>query len=338
MHILLCSNWFSPSFGGVETVSKVLAEEFTHAGHRVTVVTSSKGPSAKESGVPYEIVRNPSQAAVFGLARSADVLMQNLISLRTIGPLIASRKPLVVTHQSWMRRHSGRLGPENRLKRLATHFCYNVSISRAIADSLPVKSEVIGNPFEASEFDHLREISKDRDIVFLGRLVSDKGCDLLLHALSRLKTRELTPTCTIIGDGPEMPKLRSLAEQFQLDSQVEFKGAMREGRGEVVARHRIMAIPSVWAEPFGVVALEGIASQCTIVASNQGGLPDAAGPAGLYFPNGDANAMAEQLEKLLIDRELQQRLVSNGQIHLQEFQPAFITRRYLSFFEKLLNK
>ena len=53
-----------------------------------------------------------------------------------------------------------------------------------------------------------------------------------------------------------------------------------------------MVIPSRCAEPFGLVALGGIASGCAIVASDQGGLPDAEGPCGLYFPNRTAKALA----------------------------------------------
>ena len=335
MRVLLCSNWFAPSIGGVETVSKVLAEEFTHAGHDVTVVTNSAGPSAAEMGAPYQIARNVSYKALGKLARNSDILMQNMISLRSLPALILARKPIVVTHQSWMRRHDGSLGLENHFKRLATRFCHNVSISQSVADSLPVKSEVIGNPFEVAEFERLHKLPKDRDIVFMGRLVSDKGCDLLIEALVHLKIRGLNPTTTIVGDGPEMQRLAAMVEQLHLQQQVEFKGAMRQGRGEVVARHRIMAVPSVWAEPFGIVALEGIATGCVIVASDQGGLPEAGGSAGLYFPNGDVKALATHLETLLTMPCERERLQAAGPAHLQRFHPASVAARYLALFEHL---
>ncbi len=69
-----------------------------------------------------------------------------------------------------------------------------------------------------------------------------------------------------------MPMLQALTVQLGLTQQVEFLGSMQEGRGLIVARHRVMAIPSVWAEPFGVVALEGASAGCALVASSQGGL------------------------------------------------------------------
>ncbi len=334
MKILLCSHWFSPSFGGVETVSKILAEEFTRAGNSVTVVTNTPAETP-DSEFPYRVVRQPSSKHLRTLARETDIVFQNLISLRTLVSLFLSRKPIVVTHQSWLRRTDGKRGLENYAKLLALRACHNVSISKAIAASLPVKSVVIGNPFESKEFEGLRERPRDRDIVFLGRLVSDKGCDLLLKALGQLKSKGLFPSLTVIGDGPEMAALRELTVRLDLEKQVEFLGAVREGRGEIVARHRIFAVPSLWAEPFGVVALEGVASGCVVVASSMGGLPDAVGPCGLYFPNGDVEALASALERSLTDRAYCEQLIANGPEHLKKFEPQYVAARYLDLFRSV---
>lgn len=329
MRILLCSHWFSPSFGGVETISKILAEEFTHAGATVTVVTNTPGPHVD---APYTVVRQPSGRALRLLAKQSDVIVQNLISLRTLVSLVLSRRPIVVIHQSWLRRTDGTRGLANYAKLAVLRAVNNVSISKAIAKSLPVDSLVIGNPFEAKAFEGLRAAPRDKDIVFLGRLVSDKGCDLLLNALGDLKKKQLTPSVTIVGDGPEMTALRSQTAQLGLIGQVEFVGAVQEGRGLIVARHRIMVVPSVWAEPFGVVALEGVASGCALVASSQGGLPDAVGPCGLYFENGDVKGLAAALEQVLTGASLCEKLIAAGPAHLKGFQPAFVAARYLDLF------
>jgi glycosyltransferase involved in cell wall biosynthesis len=335
MRILLCSHWFYPSIGGVETISKILAEEFTRQGAAVTVVTGTPGPAMDAS---YAVVRQPGVRELRRLAQVHDVVYQNMISLRTLLPLLGMGRPVAVTHASWLRRSDGRRGWENRAKLLALRLCHNIAISRAIAAELPVRSEVIGNPFETGEFERLRATPRDRDVVFLGRLVSDKGCDLLLEALGRLKAKGLTPSLTVVGDGTELDRLRAMVERLRLGDQVEFAGALREGRGAVVARHRVMAIPSRWREPFGVVALEGIAAGCAIVASEQGGLPDAVGPCGLYFPNGDAAALADALERVLTEYGLQQRLASAGPEHLRQFQPERVGRRYLEFFHSIVNR
>ena len=337
MRILLCSYWFFPSFGGVETVSKILAEEFTRAGHTVTVVTDTAANTEEHAGFDYTVIRRPSRMRLLKLARKSDVILQNMISLRFMAALILSGKPIFILHQSWMRRHSGQRGPENYAKLFFARICRNVSISHAIADSLPKKSTIIGNPFDAREFDTLRSRPKDRDVVFMGRLVSDKGCDLLLAAIAQLQIRGVRLSVTIIGDGPEAAALKATAADQGMADQVEFAGAMSEGRGELVARHKIMAIPSIWAEPFGIVALEGIASGCALVASANGGLKDSVGPCGLFFPNGDAAALAAALQRVLEEPGLHEKLVSRGPDHLRAFQPANVAGRYLALFQSVMS-
>lgn len=335
MRILLYSHWFYPSIGGVETISRVLAEAFVRAGHEVTILTSTPGEAM---AAPYTVVRNSSNAQVRALARQHDILLQNTISLRNLLPVLGTGCPVVVTHHSWLRRGDGSRGLENYLKLVAVRLCENVSISKAIAAALPVPSTVICNLFEADAFSYVPGATRDRDLVFMGRLIPEKGCQLVLEAMGMLKARGLTPALSVIGDGPLLPSLQLQAEQLGIAAQVEFLGALREGRGAQVARHRILVAPSVWQEPFGLVALEGIASGCAIVASSGGGLPDAVGPCGLYFPNGDVAALAAQLERLLTDVALQRELVAKGPEHLKAFAPDHVAGRYLELFHKILTR
>jgi glycogen(starch) synthase len=334
MRVLLCSYWFSPSIGGIETVSKILAEEFGRAGATVTVVTDTTGPSADGQ---YSIARRPSLAALIRLGRRSDIILQNNISLRMLIPLLFTGRPIVITHQSWLARPDGKKGWENHLKLFLLRRCHNVSISTAIAAALPLRSLVIGNPFDAAEFE-AQETYRERDIVFMGRLVSDKGCDLLLHSLAELRDMGISASLSIIGEGPELPTLRSLVESLDLLDQVTFLGAKREGRGAIVARHRILVIPSRWAEPFGVVALEGIASGCAIVASSQGGLMEAVGKCGIFFTNGDVASLTLSLKQVLGEEVLLKRLLSNRLDHIKQFGAQVIAHQYLCLFQDILSK
>ena len=166
----------------------------------------------------------------------------------------------------------------------------------------------------------------------MGRLVSSKGCDLVLRALGILKSEGLRPSFTVIGDGPEMSTLKQLAIDLDVVEQVNFMGTLREGRGREVARHRIMVVPSIWEEPFGVVALEGIAAGCVVVASRSGGLPEAVGPCGVLFPNGDIQALAETLREVLTNASRRQDLLLKRHEHLNNFRPENVARQYLEFF------
>lgn len=330
MRILLCSYAFAPSLGGIETVSRILADEFRRRGSTVTVATYTPGPP-DEAG--HEVLRRPSFSKLYGLARQADIAFQNNISLQMLPPLFAARRPVVVSHHTWIRRTDGKRGWQDHVKRAVLPAVRNITISRAMAADLPVESTIIGDPFEAGEFRDLGSAMRTKDIVFMGRLVSDKGCDVALRSLAIVKAEGMRPSFTVIGDGPEAPALKKLAAELGLSEQVRFLGAIREGRGREVAQHKVMVVPSIWAEPFGVVALEGLAAGCVVVASAGGGLPDAVGPCGLLFPNGDAEALAESLKNLLADQAQRERLLAERPHHLAQFQPEAVAKRYLEVFE-----
>lgn len=333
MKILFCSLTFAPNIGGIETVSKVLADQFSRLGSSVIVVTNTPGEVSSER---FEVIRVPSAKRLRELGRWADLIFQNNISLKTLLPLLLVRKPVVICHQTWLTRTNGKRGWQDYLKRAVLPVCHNVAISNAIAEALSVKSVVIPNPFETGEFAGFENSQRDKDLVFLGRLVSDKGCDLALRALSLLKAEGLEPSLSVIGDGPELPRLRSLAEELGLSQQVTFLGSIREGRGREVAQHKIMVVPSRWAEPFGIVALEGLATGCVVVASSLGGLPEAVGGCGVLFPNGDVRGMASALSALLTNPSRREELRRGSAEHLARFEPETIAREYLSVFEAAL--
>lgn len=335
MRILFCSYVFPPSIGGIETVSRILAEEFCKLGSTVTVVTHTPG---EEVDAAYNVLRRPALKKLRELAGNSDIIFQSNISLKTLLPLFISRKPIVIAHHGRIVRVSGRRGWQDYLKRSLLYRCTNIAVSKMVAADLPVRSIVIEDPFEPGEFADPGDAAREKDIVFLGRLVSDKGCDLALRALALLKKEGLHPSFTVIGDGPELPVLKRLTAELGLAEQVEFLGTIREGRGKIVARHKIMVVPSIWEEPFGVVALEGIAAGCAVVASRGGGLSEAVGPCGILFPNGDVDALASALKDVITDASLRDKLISEKDRHLEHFQPEIVAKRYLEVFESVLQR
>src|SRR5690606_20461132 len=133
------------------------------------------------------------------------------ISLRALWPLLLLRRPWVVTHHTWIARTDGSLGLADRAKRALLAAAFGISISRAIADSVGARSVVIPNAYRDDVFKIRRRVARDRDVVFMGRLVSDKGADLLLRALALLAERGLRLTATVVGGGPEEGALKALA-------------------------------------------------------------------------------------------------------------------------------
>jgi len=329
LKIVASSHAFAPMRGGLETASRLLAEEFARRGHEVTVVTQTPAGAEREA-FPYAVVRRPSVGALWRLLSDADVVWHNHISLRTGWPhLLGLRKPWVVTHQTWIPR--GSLASAVKFRALAR--ARSVAISGPVAASLPVPSEIIPNPYDDRVFFPDPAVVRDGEIAAVGRLVSDKGFDLLLRALGLLRRAGRVVGLTLAGSGPEEEALRVLAREEGIEGQVVFAGAQApEGLAALLRRHRVLAVPSRWAEPFGIVALEGIACGCVVVASNGGGLPEAVGPCGLLFPNGDVPGLAAALGTALDSRAD----AAVWEAHAARFTRERIGGAYLGLFEKVL--
>lgn len=299
MKILLYSPAFHPGLGGLETVVAILAEELHRAGEEVVVVCAV--PFADPEPFPFKVVRQPGAGRLLSLVRWCEVFFQANVSLKGIWPLLLVRRPWVVSHHSWYRQPDGTLSWRDRLKRrLLRHAAASVSVSRAMAEDLEVPSVVIENPYRDDLFCRLPDLPRDRDLLFVGRLVSDKGCDLLLDALGRLRSRGLDPGLAIVGAGPEEGALRRRIDGLGLRRQVELTGPLAgEALVRILNRHRVLVAPSRYNEPFGIVVLEALACGCQVIGSGGGGLVDAIGPGGWTFPNGDSEALAQRIEAVL---------------------------------------
>ena len=335
MKILFSSYVFDPSVGGLESVSKVLATKFAEAGNKVHVITETAGGNIGDAN--YSLTRRPGLIELMRLLRWSDVFFQNNVSLQSLIPALFSRKPTLIVHQTWLQNASGRVGWQNRVKQALLPFATNVAISRAVASHLNAPSRVIGNPYDNGNFRLLQEPARDRTIAFLGRLVSDKGADVLLRAISLLSADGLRPDVAVIGKGPEEQNLRELSRNLGLDGQLTFAGEITgPALAEYLNHYRFLVIPSRWPEPFGVVALEGIACGCVIVGSEAGGLKEAIGGCGVTFQNGNAQELAKRLKDLLLNQAMEAKLREPASEHLKRFQADEVAAAYLDVIRRMV--
>lgn len=317
-------------------MSRLLAEEFVSSGHEVRLVTQT--PSEGRDDLPFPVFRHPAVAKLFELVRWCDIFWQNNLSLRTFWPARLSQRPIVITHQgSYCRKPAG-LDLVQRLKHSVVEQTTSVAISEAVARCFNVHSLVIPNPFAVGLFTAGPPTqSRPNELIFVGRLVTEKGLDLLLEAMAKLRKREVRPRLTIVGAGPELTPMEELTARLGLTEQVTFAGPKRGADlAATLQEHRILVVPSRYDEPFGVVALEGIASGCVALGSSGGGLPEAIGPCGLTFPNGDADALAEKIERLLSSPNECEQLRAGAPQHLARFQPGVVAAQYLALFQSKL--
>lgn len=328
---------FYPSIGGLENVISILAHEFVREGQEVKVVTPTPPKDVPDAKIfPFEVIRRPLPHKFLHLTRWCDIFFQGNISLKGIWPLLLDRKPLMVTHQSWYQRLDGSLGWQDYVKQFIARLAINICASNALAERLQSKSTVIPNPYREDIFYEIPEITRDKELVFLGRLVSDKGTDILLEAMAKLKALEITPKLTVIGIGPEEAKLRQQANRLEIDERVDFVGA-KEGIElvKLLNVHQILVVPSRWQEPFGIVALEGIACGCIVVGSEGGGLKEAIGPCGPTFPNGDVEALTQTLVELLTNPSKLSTYRANSASHLSRHTSRAVAKAYLEMLENI---
>jgi glycosyltransferase involved in cell wall biosynthesis len=184
---------------------------------------------------------------------------------------------------------------------------------RTVANSRAVQERLIADGIGSVEVIHngvtveslTRVLSPNPVAVFAGRLVSEKGVDVLLHAFA-IVARELPEARLILaGDGPERAELAALAEKLDIATRVTFLGHLSKGEMErKFAQAWVQVVPSRWAEPFGLVAVEAMMRGTAVVASSMGGLNEIVrdGATGLLVPPNDSHALAEKLKEVLSDR------------------------------------
>ncbi|MDQ3069295.1 MAG: glycosyltransferase, partial [Acidobacteriota bacterium] len=140
-----------------------------------------------------------------------------------------------------------------------------------------------------------------RTVLAPGRLTREKGFDLLIDALARLPR----PWRAIIaGDGMERQALERHARASGVADAIEFAGWQDEaGMAALYRRAAVVAVPSRWPEPSGIVGLEAMAHGRPVAAFAVGGIPEwlADGVTGLLAPPNDAAALGSAIARLLGD-------------------------------------
>jgi glycosyltransferase involved in cell wall biosynthesis len=145
----------------------------------------------------------------------------------------------------------------------------------------------------------------DPHFVFVGRLSREKGVASLLRAFVHVRASEPSARLRVVGDGAERVYLQRLAVQLGLGESVSFAGWLTPtGVEQELASAWALVTPSLWAEPFGLVAVEALIRGVPVVASATGGLAETVehGTTGLLFPNGDEQALGRCLEEIATRR------------------------------------
>jgi glycogen(starch) synthase len=263
------------------------------------------------------------------------------------------RCPFVVTihateygrHQGWVDKHpqSHIHGVErwmaNRAERVITCSAY---MREHVADIYGLGEERISvipngiDPTDLVPVDDLEALRSrfaephERLVLLVGRLVYEKGFQIALEALPGLIERLRDVRFLVAGSGTAEQELRDQARELGLDRHGTFLGWI--GDDVLHSLYRIAdltVVPSIY-EPFGLVALEAMASGCPCLVADTGGLREVVPSdetVGLRFRSRDPASLGAMAERLLADDALRDRLVAEAQEHVLTFDWADVAKQ-----------
>jgi glycogen(starch) synthase len=167
-------------------------------------------------------------------------------------------------------------------------------------------------------------------VLLVGRLVYEKGFHLALDALARVVKRQGNVRFLVAGTGTAEGELKRQARRLGLSGHGAFLGWVGDDMLHSLYRvAEVVIVPSIY-EPFGLVALEAMASGCLCVVADTGGLREvvpAGGEVGLRFPSRDSAALGQVLERVLGDDETRRRVVAEAREHVLKFDWQEVARR-----------
>ena len=174
---------------------------------------------------------------------------------------------------------------------------------------------------------------------FVGRLVPEKGVDVLIQAFAPVVAQLPHARLVIVGDGPERPRLEQLVASLNLRAHVTFRGRLSRAAAEKAMENCwVQAAPSRWEEPFGLVAIEAQMRGTAVVASGSGGFCETVddGQTGTLVPPGDTARLSAALLDLLAHRDRAETMGRAGRERaLKLFQESATLDRLLGLYNKI---
>jgi glycogen synthase len=346
----------------------------------IKVVTQTPVGDFQDQLLPFQVVRQPTSSQLRRLAREADVVHVAGAALMPIIWGILAGKPVVVEHHGFQHicptgqlfqepqklpcpghfmagQHSYCLHCSPSPNRIATvrlwllTFVRRFLLRRVEVNITPTewlgkrlelpRSVTVHHGLEAfSALIRVSERNSTPVFVFMGRLVTTKGVHLLLQACKILREQKRPFKLLIIGDGPELRSLETLAHGWQLISNIHFLGRVQQSQVEkVLANADMIVVPSLGGEVFGMVVAESMLRGIPVLASDLGAFVEVIGDSGLTFKTGDPVDLARQMACFLDDPSGHDHLrLSARQRVLNCFSMSRMVDGHASIYERLAKK
>ncbi len=355
--------------GGAERVAVMLAQGFIDRGHQVSVVTLAAKETdfyqlpkeaervalgvMKASPTPLHAVRNNLQRFL-ALRRAIQVINPDLVisfvareNILTLVSLGQTNYPVIVTeHNNQRFRSCGQ--PWSQIRRLVYPWAAQVvSVSEGVNSYfnwLPqTKKSVIYNPFvtpqNTEELLNLPPgVNPEKQwITAMGRLIEQKGFDILLTAFAKIAYRYPSWQLLILGEGELREKLAKLQKHLGLNNRVIFTGVINNPFS-LLSRSQFFVMSSRF-EGFPMAHGEALACGLPVIATDCPSGPQEIirdGIDGILVPNEDVDALAEAMEKLMTNEEMRTDLAARATEVTQRFSLEKVMQDWEQLFATIL--
>jgi glycosyltransferase involved in cell wall biosynthesis len=302
MNILLWSDSYPPHPGGLERATERLARGLAQRQHQVAVLTSHHpGPLPdfeQRDGVSiyrlpfYDVLESVDAkriALLFGeVARLKQSLRPDLVHIQLHCPsaffhlhtMEAWRCTSIATVHGEFKDCRG--DSESLTGQLLARLDWVITVSHAMLDDLRSiapetagKSSCIYNGTDIVSAETEGSSAQEPLIFACGRIVPEKGFDLLLRAFHKLTQMERNARLVLTGDGPERGELQRYADKSGIAHRVSLPGWVDDADlFAQMAKASMMVVPSRWREGFGLVVIEAAMRAVPVIATSVGALPE----------------------------------------------------------------
>lgn len=362
MRILHDSPGYRPYIGGIEVFLAGLAPALAERGHEVCVLTAHGAMDLPDSevidGVRVErlrysegLVASDPRQILGAIRRAADVrrdFAPDVVNLHFSDATIffyarsaaAHPAPMAMTfHVSPPRVLEDKRGAmwESLGGAARVTACSQATLDDVLA-LMPEKREAASVLYNGVEPPPGQPGPPSFDppvVATAGRLIREKGFDVLVAAMPALRERVPGARLRIAGDGPELDPLRAQVERLGLGDCVELPGWVAPDEIHTLFEGAsLVAVPSRWREPFCIVALQAMLAARAVVASDVGGVPEvvAAGETGELVPMEDPGALAAAIAARLAEPAETARMGERGR---ERALARFTMERSVNEFERL---
>ena len=367
MKILLWSEFYPPYPGGIQKATHTLAVGMAARGHQVTVVTSHYDrplPDVEQAG-NISIHRFPFHDALAngdlkstakslaGVAALKRALRPDLVHLQLQAPssffhaqtMAAWHSPTLVTIHGEFK--DCRAGENTLLGTILESAGWVTAVSHAMLDDLHQvspntipKSSRVYNGGEIIGKAQRTSISEEKIILAGGRLVRDKGMDLLIEAFHQVWVQVPMARLVVTGDGPERASLEQQAARLSIADRVTFAGWISEyAQRRQMEQATLMVVPSRWREGFGLYAMEAALLGLPVIATRVGALPELLenGRTGLLVPPEDSGALRDAILHLLHSPDLRSQIGNAARMDAEaRFPSSAMLEQYEALYRQLV--